>query len=395
METIAVFDVNFHGHHPTYLKLISKALLDNNYRVWLFCQEANDVKTWLQQNIRENRIKNLRAFTLSSVPSRGIFSPISWGLRNWKYASNYIKTLAREEHYQPDLVFFPKVDDYTPGVLSGRWVDYVFPYSWSGLFIHQRVQNKYDLKSFIRRSLQPLSAFTAHRCKSIGVLQEDCIVKLQSAVKKPIFEFPDVTDESPPSHTDLTKRIIEIARGRKIIGLIGGQDKRKGSFTLLEVARRCKNKDWFFIFVGKMNYYRSDRELDQLKRIIGNRKEWDNCFFHFKRIPDEGEFNALINLCDIIFAAYHNFCHSSNIMTKAALFKKPVLVSSGKLMEKRVKSFGIGLSCKEGDVKDCIRKISELIDNKLTSPGYSEYYHYHSKEKFIDRINLMIKCGLE
>jgi hypothetical protein len=54
--------------------------------------------------------------------------------------------------------------------------------------------------------------------------------------------------------------------------------------------------------------------------------------------PDEAQFNSLVYICDILFAAYNNFPNSSNILTKAAIFQRPVVVSNNFCMEKRVKN---------------------------------------------------------
>ena len=55
-----------------------------------------------------------------------------------------------------------------------------------------------------------------------------------------------------------------------------------------------------------------------------------------EKIPDESCFNALIAESDLIFAAYKQFTGSSNLLTKAAAFRKPVIVSRGLCMGRRV-----------------------------------------------------------
>jgi len=51
--------------------------------------------------------------------------------------------------------------------------------------------------------------------------------------------FPDFTDESLPDFSfPIMKQIQDKAAGRKIIGLLGSLDKRKGFLTLLEVSQK-------------------------------------------------------------------------------------------------------------------------------------------------------------
>lgn len=395
MKTVALFDANWHGHHPTYLKLITKIFLESDNRVWLLCQRPEEVEQWLQQNTKEKKLINLKAYKISKMLPKNYITWWFWGLHNWINASNYIKALEKQNNYKPDIVFFLKVDDFTKGLLTARWVDTIFPYAWSGIYIFLKLQLKIKLP-FIKKSIYPLfTAFSAKNCKSISVLQEDCASKFQSIINKPIVVLPDITDGSKPTQNDLVQAILQKARGRKIIGLIGGQDRRKGSFTLLEIARRCKDKGWFFLFVGKMNYPRSDKELEKLKRVIENEKHWENCFFHFNRIPDESDFNGIFNLCDLIFAVYQDFPYSSNILTKAALFRKPIIVASGKLMAKRVEKFNLGVSCKQGDVEDCIKKIGIIFENSLPDPMYEEYHNKHSITNLEIQLKSLIDLSLE
>jgi hypothetical protein len=212
---------------------------------------------------------------------------------------------------------------------------------------------------------------------------------------KPVDILPDVTDESLPAATRLTEEILQKAKGRKIIGLIGGQDRRKGSFLLFEIARCCRHKkSWFFLFSGKMNYAKSDRELESLKKIIGDQSAWENCFFHFEHLTDESHFNAVVDICDVIFAVYRNFPFSSNIMTKAALFNKPMVVSAGKLMAHRVNKFDLGTSCDPDEIDACIDAIGKVIDHPPPQKKYRNYLHRHSKDLFQSRFKALIQKGL-
>ena len=206
---------------------------------------------------------------------------------------------------------------------------------------------------------------------------------------------PDATDESLPSDNQLTAKILQKAKGRKIIGLIGGQDRRKGSFLFFDIARRCRHKkDWFFLFCGKMNYAKSDKEIESLKKAIGNFDRWENCFFYFEHLPDESHFNAVVNICDAVFAVYQNFPFSSNIMTKAALFGKPLVVSNGQLMAQRVEKFGLGFCCEPEIPDTCIEAIERAVDQPLPPEGFEKYYHQHSLDLFQSRIQAFIQKGL-
>ena len=61
-------------------------------------------------------------------------------------------------------------------------------------------------------------------------------------------------------------------------------------------------------------------------------------------VPDERAFNAIIKACDVVFAVYLDFARSSNMLSKAATFEKPILVADDHLMGARVRSYRIGLA---------------------------------------------------
>lgn len=394
-KTIALFDSNHHGHHPTYQRLITKLLLENGYAVWLVCSGAEEVIQWLKANCTPDVLKHLTYSPVSAVPLGNILGKRFWGMRNWKNAARCIQRLEITKGVKPDLVFFLKVDDFVKGLLTGKWVDRVFPYYWSGIYIHLRCPKRYKFAFFRKRFYQPFAAFASSRCRRIAILQEDAVDLFRSNTSKPVDIFPDVTDESPPTAHPLTEAILQKARGRKVIGLIGGQDRRKGSFLLFEIARRCRHKnDWFFLFCGKMNYAKSDQEIESLKEIIGDQGAWENCFFHFEHMPEESHFNAVVDICDIIFAVYRDFPFSSNIMTKAALFGKPMVVSAGKLMAHRLNKFGLGTSCEPGNINACIDAIEKAIDSPPPLKNYRNYFDRHSKDLFQSEFQTHIQKGL-
>ena len=86
----------------------------------------------------------------------------------------------------------------------------------------------------------------------------------------------------------------------------------------------------------------------------------ENCFVHLARIPDDAKFNTLVNTCDVIFAMYENFLHSSNLVTKSAMYGKSILVSTGGYMEEVVRQYKLGEAVPAGDVRGAISALHLL-----------------------------------
>ncbi len=69
----------------------------------------------------------------------------------------------------------------------------------------------------------------------------------------------------------------------------------------------------------------------------------------------------MIASSDAVWAAYDDFYHSSNIVSKAAFFDKAVIVDPGYCSEDRVSDFKIGICIVPGDAAESARRIDSLI----------------------------------
>ena len=391
MKTIALIEDNWKGHRPTYLKIFTKTLLELGHQVVVFCPEPTELSKWIAQNFcpHQERFHTFE-FYKSEPSSFPILQPrlILNAVNRWRNVKAAIQSVSFKIGNSPDLVFFAWLDSYLAPYLTHHLIDSIFPYQWSGLYFHPTyLRRRQKFWSICRGPLRQHAVLKSSRCPAIAVLDEGIAEKLQSKIGgKPVIIFPDLTDTSPPDLNYSIARQIKVkAKGRKIIGLLGVQSKRKGLLTLLEVARQMEKKDYFFVFAGQLAEHTfTAQELTSIQNIVDS--DSSNCFFYFERIANESQFNALVNICDILFAAYEKFPHSSNILTKAAIFEKPVIASSKFCMAERVEKFKLGLSIKEGDMLQCIEAIRYLcrqLENEgwQLKPNFKDYRHFHSTEQ--------------
>lgn len=111
-----------------------------------------------------------------------------------------------------------------------------------------------------------------------------------------------------------------------------------------------------------------------------------------EKIPDESCFNALIAESDLIFAAYKQFTGSSNLLTKAAAFRKPVIVSRGLCMGRRVEQYGTGQNHRRRQRRRMQRSYPLAVyRNKDGHSGLRRYAHEHEVEKLIICFNQISK----
>jgi glycosyltransferase involved in cell wall biosynthesis len=390
MKTIALYDNCRDGHHFTYLRLFSQTLLEMDYRVVVFCQTPDEITEWIISQCPK-QAENLYTF---KVEETGVKLPIIGKLprtinvlAEWHDAATSISKASLEIGFSPDLVFFAWLDNYLSDYLTHHIIDSIFPYPWSGLYFHPYyLRSGYKTLPILRFPLSPYAVTQSSRCRSLALFDEMETSELKYKLDKPIIVFPDVTDESSPDLSCvIAKQIREKAGDRKIVGLLGGLTRRKGLLTLLEVAQQAVLEDWFFVFVGQLyDHELLPEELTKIWSFV--RSEPEHCFFYFDRIADEAQFNSVITECDVLFAAYENFPYSSNILTKAAVFEKLVIVSDGFCMSERVKRFQIGVSIPENSVLDCIAALQTLFTyltstSQMLKPNFEIYRNLHSIEQ--------------
>jgi hypothetical protein len=206
-----------------------------------------------------------------------------------------------------------------------------------------------------------------------------------------------MTDESPATKaTPQTRAILTQAAGRRIIGLIS-MEKRKGLLTLLRCALRAHElgEPWFFVATGPfLRQTFSPQELafcDEVSRRVAA-GEINNLHFDTSgtRIQDGAPYNSLFTAFDIIWAAYEGFEGSSNALTKAAAFQKPVIATAGECIGHRVEHYRLGHTFKQGDPEAALEAIratlagAHLIGGMLT-PRFTDYHQLHCRAR-LDQI---------
>ncbi len=381
---IALVDLLWTGHHPSYFKLFARVLLERGHRLIALCPEPGEIEHWLQEVHPSfaGRWVAVKVEEPRSPPPAGLADAVTQVLARWKSVRSALASCGQPE---PALVLFAWLDTLLHPALVRPLMDRVFAHDWTGLYFHPRhlrVAPAGALERFLAARYP--AALRARRCRSVFVLDEAIAHALSGSIGgKRVYGLPDVADATPPDASyELARTVRARAAGRVVVAIVGSLAWRKGIMTLVGAARRLPAERYFFLFAGALAESGFPaHELGALRQFAAGRPE--NCLFHFERIPAEAQFNALICAADILFAAYLDFPHSSNLPSKAAVFRKPLLVSRGHLMAQQVARYRMGLQIDEGDVAQCVAALQALSrPQDAPLPDYEGYSNDHSPRRF-------------
>ena len=198
---------------------------------------------------------------------------------------------------------------------------------------------------------EPTSPYVGlESCRGVLLLDETIAARYRQAMPdKQVAHLPDIADASLPERPgSLGLRIARAAAGRKIVFMGGSIGKQKNLERWYELIHRVDPKEWFFVQIGRINWYNlTPADAASLKRVVDDLPA--NLYIEPVYLADERTFNEIIAMSTVIFAVYRDFYRSSNMLSKAAYFEKPVMVTRGCLMGDRVERFGIGMAVDPDD----------------------------------------------
>jgi hypothetical protein len=380
-RTIALVDLIWTGHHPSYLKFFARTLLGQGHRVIALCPRPQEMEDWLQQShpAFAGRFRAARAVEPEN-PDGTTALGLRATLARWTNTRAALAGLGES----PSLVLFAWLDTLLHPLLRPLLLERVFPHDWAGLYFHPRHLRVTapGLRARWHASQLP-TALRSRRCRGVFVLDEGIAAALQAgAGGKRVYCLPDVADTSEPdSAYGFARQLRERAAGRCVVGLAGGIAWRKGVMTLLAASRALPPERFFFVMAGPLaesTFPARDREA--LREFAARPPE--NWLLQFQRIPGEAQFNAVLAQFDVVFAAYRDFPHSSNLLAKAAHLRKPLLVSRGHLMAERTARYRLGLAIDEADAGQCARAIEALAKGPDPAADPAGYLREHSAERF-------------
>ena len=346
---VTVIDCSVSGHRETYYKQFAQTWAGMGYETSLIAPDGKGV----QETVA---FQPVSALPLLPLPAGKPLQKKLVVLRNAVIRLRNLYRLRRSlQRLNPDLVFFACLDDMLP-TLAPLWLfNLLLPYQWSGLLVQSALPPYHrgmpDTRPFLR----------SKNCVGVGILNEYSAKDLKT-FQYHILLFPDFADLSAPAtNYPLLQKLKEKAKGRKVISLLGSINFRKGIKLLLESIPLLPKDEYFFLIAGKSSLT-AQQENDL--RAFGESR--NNCLFSLEKIPDESCFNAA--------------------------FRKPVIVSRGLCMGRRVEQYGTGQTTGEDNAGECSAAIRSLCtETRMDIQAFARYAHEHEVEKLITCFNQISK----
>lgn len=369
---IALIEPNLLGHHKIYLESFYSVLKEMGCSLVIYTTEDLGILEGKKICYRKSRHLPSNPILKKCVV---VLNFLFTTLNLWE-----LNTCLRKDK-TIDLVFFCCIDDYMNEMMPVGLFNRLFPFRFSALLLSPRSRKVYF--SFDRRNI-----LRSKYCSSVGTLDEFCISELSKFQSK-VIHFPDFADESIANEEYyVADLILAKAEKRKIISLLGAINPRKGIFTFVETAKTLDAENYFFVLAGKP--FLTSKETLYLQENFVNRA---NCFYWGRCIPTEADFNRLVSISDVIYAAYVNFTQSSNMFAKASLFEKPLIVSKGFYMEEVVRRYGFGIAIDQDSVHECADAIRLSVNQDEINEGYKDYLRNNSYSNLRNAFETVLKLS--
>ena len=376
-KTIALVEWNWMGHHPSYAVQLALAISSAGMDVVPFCANPADFQKRLTSSdsqLLNNSGTIHPANQIQRADSRirwpRCVIPIGQAINHFGILSKQLRRWNNRNSKRINQVFFCCI--YDIDFEHFRYAEPLFRFPWAGLYFNSRFfRLPGTLTPYQARVSCPEKYFALPSCTGVAVTDPQAVQAMKERIgtQKRVVLFPDFTDlslgcePSPGKNFGLASKIRRFANGKPIISLVGHLQRTKGLLSFTRAACESSLQDITFFLGGEINW----QEISEADKqwLLQTWEANPNIYSHFQRISSESVLNQVIAESDIVYAAYNDFPKSSNILTKAALLKRPVVVSEGHLMAELVRDYQLGEVVRDDDLANVCQTLHTMLE-----PGY-------------------------
>lgn len=383
---VAVIEWNHGGHHETYLVFFVAALLRAGRPVIALCREP----ARLDESLAAKGVPRagLRSFAIRGAEWLEARRKWPFGLGFRAYARSVRAALRGAERagggVEAELYFACLYEHQT------RMIDAVLAglpgRVWSGLYMQAHAYHRPGVRAPGVKKKWPVKRLWARPgLRGLLMLDEGMAPRVEADIGRPVALAPDLAESACREDEPLAAEAKRRAGGKPSAGLLGHLLPSKGVGTLARALIDDGAPDLAALLAGEVHWAMFGEEETALLRRLRD-GERANVWLREGRVPDEPAYNALLRSCDVLCAAYRDFPHSSNTLTKAAIFERPVVVSEGHLMARRVREYRLGEVVPQDDPAALLAALRGIARDpaawrERTRPRWAEYRELHSEAR--------------
>lgn len=270
----------------------------------------------------------------------------------------------------PRLVFVLYLDLMSHRLSDIRAMDSSFGCGWSGILFHP---------SRVKDDAQPSERlFNSRRLQGLLFLNPYSVDRYQQSHPDLYFSrAPDVaiTDCNETS-SQLAQSMVARAAGRKIVLMIGAISAFKGLKDFIALIHSADPGQFFFAIIGCVHWSTLGKDEQSIRDFYSSHRE--NVFTFDAYLETEDVYNSFIACSDVIYAVYKGAMGSSNTLTKAAFFGRPVLVAQDSYLGELVLAGGTGAVVEAGDTQATCQALHDVLEHSIPQENFLAYYQLNS-----------------
>ncbi len=390
-HVVAVLEWNVSGHHPTYTRLYTRALVRQGCVVLALVRDAVDLRTWWAEKsgLTACELARVTAHELPVVDFSLRRSPWRQVAKRWAFLRRVQHALGQAERelgVRCNAVFLSCIYEHEVSLCAPLIAKLGLP--WGGLYLQASAYRQPEkIVPGWNRDYPIKRLWQCAGLRGLLTLDEQMAPQIAVDCGRSVLVAPDITAEDSPTDGPLLQRVRHFRQGRSLVVLCGHLLPGKGVASFVAAALEADSRSVAFLLAGEVAWHLFDTEEAMQLKTAMRREDVLLCLD--QRIPDGPIYNALVMEAAVVCAVYRDFPHSSNTLTKAAVFERPIIVADGHLMARRVRQFQLGEIVPQDDPVALLSSITAILSDAQTGgtkqqPGWLEYRRLHSEQSLAD-----------
>lgn len=367
-KLIAIVDGGYGGHEQSYVAAFAQEVACLGHRVVVCCPEPDECLSEMDQSPGSDISAIPFTDRWFGRPTTGLSDFVRSRVQRWQDLSSLLQSVEQRMGRPIDGLILLSLSNYLSPLIPRACVSHWVRCPIAGLHIAPTWQSgpKARLQDLRYGILRDDWLLGSSSIRSIAVLCEQAVQPLAQQFRHArVLHCPDICHVTLPEQpSSLASRISEVRDGRHVVALIGALDHRKNVATFIETCNLSDPDKFLFVLAGKWTAASVDA-AGHPRYCPSPDKLPSNMLVHFERFENEAAFNSVIQAADSIWVNYQNFFLSSNLLAKAAHFRRPVVAQNYGTIGYRASRFHLGVTVPPNDAAEVLNGLMKVAGSTL------------------------------